>query len=78
LLCAPFDMTTAVTGPGIITPLADMPMTHSRNNGRVDGAVVSIVRDREPPQLRENTPGLDEPPDGLGHQLQLLHQPGEV
>ena len=43
LLCVPLEMTTAVTGPGIMTPLADMPITHGRNADKVDGAVVSMV-----------------------------------
>src|SRR5512136_748169 len=78
LLCVPFEMTTAVTGPGIMTPLADMPMTHSMNNGSVDGAVVLIDRTRYPLRVKGNAPGLDRTPDGLGQRLQLSHQPGEV
>src|SRR5512137_1517598 len=78
LLCVPFEMTTAVTGPGIITPLADMPMTHGRNNGSVDGAVVLIGRTRYLLRLKNDTPGSDESSDRFGHQLQFSHQPGEI
>src|SRR5512136_1063676 len=78
LLFVPFEMTTAVTGPGIMTPLADMPMTHSRNSGSVDGAVVLMDATRYPLRVNGHAAGLDGPPDRLGQWLQFSHKPGEI
>ena len=43
LRCDPLVIATAVTGPGIITPVSDMAKTERRNNGRLVVSVTMIL-----------------------------------